>query len=184
MQYERFEGRWFLKSNWHLVKAGQSDQSKGVPVPLQEEPPAPEDCVIDLPPPNSLFGGKVVDAVSAAGAAVSGTTGSAAAAGVESSRPARAAVLYNLLRSRKSRRKYSADPLALEELSYLLWAVEGVKENRGRFSFRTTPSGARATRSTSMYLPTKYNGSMWACTATSPSSTSSCSSGRAMTRRR
>ncbi|MEN6499543.1 MAG: SagB/ThcOx family dehydrogenase [Rectinema sp.] len=141
MQYERFEGRWFLKSNWHLVKAGQSDQSKGVPVPPQEEPPAPEDCVIDLPPPDSLFGGKAVDAVSAAGAALSGASGFADAPGIEFSGPARAAVLYDLLRSRKSRRKYSADPLALGELSYLLWAVEGVRENRGRFSFRTTPSG-------------------------------------------
>ncbi|HQB06905.1 MAG TPA: hypothetical protein PK712_03545, partial [Rectinema sp.] len=55
MQYERFEGSWFLKSNWHLVKTGQSDQSKGVPVPPQEEPPAPEDCVIDLPPPDSIL---------------------------------------------------------------------------------------------------------------------------------
>ena len=55
MQYERFEGSWFLKSNWHLVKTGQSDQSKGVPVPPQEEPPAPEDCVINLPPPDSIL---------------------------------------------------------------------------------------------------------------------------------
>lgn len=141
MQYERFEGRWFLKSNWHLVKSGQTDQLKGVPVPLQEEPPAPEDCVIDLPPPDSLFGGKAADAVSAADADLSGASAPAAAPGSESPELGRAALLYSLLHNRKSRRKYSADPLALGELSYLLWAIEGVKENRGKFSFRTTPSG-------------------------------------------
>jgi SagB-type dehydrogenase family enzyme len=135
MQYERFEGRWFLKSNWHLVKSGQTDQLKGVPVPLQEEPPAPEDCVIDLPPPDSLFGGKAADAD------FSGASAPAAAPGSESPELGRAALLYSLLHNRKSRRKYSADPLALGELSYLLWTIEGVKENRGKFSFRTTPSG-------------------------------------------
>jgi SagB-type dehydrogenase family enzyme len=148
MQYERFEGRWFLKSNWHLVKSGQSDQSKGVPVPLQEEPPAPEDCIIDLPSPDSLFKGEVADAVSRASENEEGPPSSEgpgvpspAETGTKSSGLARAAVLYGLLHSRKSRRKYSADPLALGELSYLLWAIEGVKENRGKFSFRTTPSG-------------------------------------------
>jgi len=125
MQYERFEGRWFLKSNWHLVKSGQTDQSKGVPVPLQEEPPAPEDCIIDLPPPDSLFGGKAADA------ALSGASAPAAAPGSESPELGRAAQLYSLLHNRKSRRKYSDDPLARGELSYLLWAIEGVKENRG-----------------------------------------------------
>ncbi|MGB9685511.1 MAG: SagB/ThcOx family dehydrogenase [Rectinema subterraneum] len=122
MQYERFEGRWFLKSNWHLVKSGQSDQMKGVPVPLQEEPPAPEDCVISLPPPDALLahdGG-------AAGFVASNALSTA---------------LYRMLEGRKSRRKYTEEPLSLEELSYLLWAIEGVKENKGKFSFRTTPSG-------------------------------------------
>jgi len=117
MQYERFEGRWFLKSNWHLVKSGQSDQSRGVPPPPQEEPPAPEDCVIALPAPAALPGAEGVPSGSLPGA------------------------LYYLLANRKSRRKFTEDSLSLEELSFLLWAVEGVKENRGKFSFRTTPSG-------------------------------------------
>ncbi len=147
VEYERFEGRWFLKSNWHLVKSGQSDQSKGVPAPPQEEPPAPEDCVIDLPPPNSLFGKDVGEvradrgAASSTGADSFGTRGTSVALGSESSALGRAAVLYDLLRSRKSRRTYSDAPLVVEELSYLLWAIEGVRENRGKFSFRTTPSG-------------------------------------------
>ena len=139
MQYERFEGSWFLKSNWHLVKTGQSDQSKGVPVPPQEEPPAPEDCVINLPPPDSILR-----------AFEESREQKRAAASFEDTRtsekpfwgvPERAAVLYHLLNNRRSRRKYTMEPLTIEELSYLLWAIEGVKENRGKFSFRTTPSG-------------------------------------------
>lgn len=133
MQYERHEDRWFLKSNWHLVKGGQSDQSRGVPVPLQEDPPAPEDCVINLPAPDAMF--RVEDAGQTA---LGETRSGEVAVGAES---ARAAVLYGLLRGRKSRRQYSAVPVSQEELSYLLWAIEGVKENRGKFSFRTTPSG-------------------------------------------
>ncbi len=130
MQYEPIEGRWFLKSNWHLVKSGLTDQSKGVPAPLQEEPPAPEDCVIPLPKPDTL---------SAAREETSEASGATAA--TVSARSADAAMLYRLLSTRKSRRKYTQDPLSLEELSFLLWTIEGVKENRGKFSFRTAPSG-------------------------------------------
>jgi len=130
MQYEPIEGRWFLKSNWHLVKSGLTDQSKGVPAPLQEEPPAPEDCVIPLPKPDAL------PAMRALSSEPSGATAAAASPQV-----ADAATLYRLLSARKSRRKYTMDPLSLEELSFLLWTIEGVKENRGKFSFRTAPSG-------------------------------------------
>ena len=123
MQYEPIEGRRFLKSNWHLVKSGLTDQSKGMPVPLQEEPPAPEDCVISLPRPDALF---------SAGSAGSGDSAASRAD---------AATIFRLLSTRKSRRKYTPEPLSLEDLSFLLWTIEGVKENRGKFSFRTTPSG-------------------------------------------
>ncbi len=130
MQYEPIEGRWFLKSNWHLVKSGLTDQSKGVPAPLQEEPPAPEDCVITLPKPDTLL------------AAREGSSEAPIATDDESLKSgADAATLYRLLSTRKSRRKYTEEPLSLEELSYLLWTIEGVKENRGKFSFRTAPSG-------------------------------------------
>ena len=137
MQYERFEGRWFLKSNWHLVKSGQSDQMKGVPVPLQEEPPAPEDCVISLPPSDALFAHDGGAPGSSASASESVSTGSSEL----NASNALSTALYRMLVGRKSRRKYSKEPLGLEELSYLLWAIEGVKENKGKFSFRTTPSG-------------------------------------------
>ncbi|MFW9848605.1 MAG: SagB/ThcOx family dehydrogenase [Candidatus Thorarchaeota archaeon] len=48
---------------------------------------------------------------------------------------------------RKSRRKYTKDPLNLEELSFLLWSTQGVKEvlKSGRGVKRTVPSaGAKS----------------------------------------
>jgi SagB-type dehydrogenase family enzyme len=47
--------------------------------------------------------------------------------------------------SRKSRRTFRRDPLALEELSFLLWATQGIKQPIDRFTaLRTVPSaGAR-----------------------------------------
>jgi SagB-type dehydrogenase family enzyme len=109
---ERFlQGRHFLKSNWHLVKEIQSDQSKGLPAPLQEIPPEEEDSVVPL---------SQIQETSEAG-------------------PAR--MLYGLLKTRQSRRNFEDGSLDLSTLSFLLWSCEGVRENRGKFSFRTTPSG-------------------------------------------
>lgn len=51
------------------------------------------------------------------------------------------APLLDLLRSRKSRRKYAAQPFTLEEFSFLCWAAAGIREHRAKFSFRTAPSG-------------------------------------------
>jgi SagB-type dehydrogenase family enzyme len=116
---ERYlQGRHFLKSNWHLVKEIQSDQSRGLPMPPQELPPEEDDSVVALPPVDDVYLGKP-------------------AAGGASAAP----VLHSLLKSRKSRRAFLAEPLSLQELSYLLWSCEGVRENKGKFSFRTTPSG-------------------------------------------
>lgn len=109
---ERFlQGRHFLKSNWHLVKETQSDQSKGLPPPLQELPPGADDSIVVLPPPSS------------------GYSGTASAA------------LHDLLAARKSRRMFDDSPIYLPTLAYLLWSCEGVRENKGKYSFRTTPSG-------------------------------------------
>jgi SagB-type dehydrogenase family enzyme len=44
------------------------------------------------------------------------------------------------LKNRKSVREFSDQPLALEELSYLLWASTGIRESRGGHDFRTAPS--------------------------------------------
>ena len=53
---ERYlQGRHFLKSNWHLVKEIQSDQSRGLPMPPQELPPEEDDSVVALPPVVDVF---------------------------------------------------------------------------------------------------------------------------------
>jgi SagB-type dehydrogenase family enzyme len=109
MQKELGEGRHFLKANWERFGEFKSDQAKGMPVPLQEDP-APE-------------GSSVVPLVPAEKFSVGG-------------KPLREA-----MRERKSRRKFSADFLNLEELSFLAWSAEGVKEYKPKSSFRTVPSG-------------------------------------------
>lgn len=54
--------------------------------------------------------------------------------------------IFSCIESRKSRRKYSPEPLSLAELSYLLWATQGVRKtfNHKTHALRTVPSaGAR-----------------------------------------
>jgi len=53
--------------------------------------------------------------------------------------------LRQAIETRKSLRQYADTPLSLEELSYLLWCTQGVKEIApGKATFRTIPSaGAR-----------------------------------------
>jgi len=51
--------------------------------------------------------------------------------------------LARAIGSRKSRRSFKDEKLSLEELSFLLWATQGIRES-GRHYFRTVPSaGAR-----------------------------------------
>lgn len=45
------------------------------------------------------------------------------------------------IRGRASHRKFAEAPLALAELSYLLWATQGVRKHTEKASFRTVPSG-------------------------------------------
>jgi len=55
--------------------------------------------------------------------------------------------------SRKSRRVYAEQPLSKPELSLLLYATQGVKDRREKFSFRTVPSaGARHPFETYVYI--------------------------------
>lgn len=51
--------------------------------------------------------------------------------------------LIEAINRRKSRRRYTAAALTLEELSFLLWAVQGVQEiaKKGDATRRTVPSG-------------------------------------------
>ncbi len=54
--------------------------------------------------------------------------------------------LVEVLRRRRSRRKYTQDPLTLEELSFLLWSTQGIDKviQNGKATLRPAPSaGAR-----------------------------------------
>lgn len=54
--------------------------------------------------------------------------------------------IIDILKSRKSRRVFSNNPLSFEELSFLLWSIQGVKKivKNGYATLRTVPSaGAR-----------------------------------------
>jgi SagB-type dehydrogenase family enzyme len=48
--------------------------------------------------------------------------------------------LFDCIKDRKSRRKFTDRPLTLAELSYLLWATQGVREVIAGRAFRTVPS--------------------------------------------
>jgi len=48
--------------------------------------------------------------------------------------------LDNLLSTRRSVRRFSEDPVSLEDLSYLLWASDGISKRAGAHEFRTAPS--------------------------------------------
>ncbi len=61
------------------------------------------------------------------------------------------------IRDRESHRKFTEEPLTLTELSYLLWATQGVRKvmHQGKISFRTVPSaGSRHPFET--YLAVNY----------------------------
>lgn len=54
--------------------------------------------------------------------------------------------VFDAIKGRKSHRRYTEDPLSLEELSFLLWATQGLRDagGDGSVSRRTVPSaGAR-----------------------------------------
>lgn len=64
--------------------------------------------------------------------------------------------LYHVMTERKSSRLYEPDPLSLEQLSYLLWMTQGVKEitgNAHRVTLRNVPSaGARHALETYVFV--------------------------------
>ncbi|TYB30976.1 MAG: SagB/ThcOx family dehydrogenase [Candidatus Mcinerneyibacterium aminivorans] len=49
--------------------------------------------------------------------------------------------IYNCITERESRRKYSDESLSLKELSYLLYATQGVRERNDNYHKKTVPSG-------------------------------------------
>ena len=53
--------------------------------------------------------------------------------------------LVDLMKRRRSRRKFTIEPLSFEELSFLLWATQGIQQKKRVFgamgTLRTVPSG-------------------------------------------
>jgi SagB-type dehydrogenase family enzyme len=49
--------------------------------------------------------------------------------------------LIDAVTGRRSRRKYAEQPLSMEDISFLLWVTQGVREHGEIRSFRTVPSG-------------------------------------------
>ncbi len=55
--------------------------------------------------------------------------------------PIKGLALKDSIAARQSRRKFSDESVTLSELSYLLWATQGVRKSNEKVSFRTVPSG-------------------------------------------
>jgi SagB-type dehydrogenase family enzyme len=91
------------------------DQYQGVPMPPFQKPTPESALLVDLVAPDELGS----DALCA------GQT-----------------TLIAAINARKSHRKFTAEPLNLPELSWLLWATQGIKGYRkdGTATFRTVPS--------------------------------------------
>lgn len=64
--------------------------------------------------------------------------------------------IVELIKERESRRSYSEKPLSLKELSFLLWAVQGVRRLAGKMkqvTFRSVPSaGSRHAMETYLFV--------------------------------
>ncbi|MFW5712074.1 MAG: SagB/ThcOx family dehydrogenase [bacterium] len=104
-------GRWILKSNWIELNSFETDRKQNAPRPPMQTTPS-ADSLINLPEIDS----------------VRGSVGSDVTLN---------AAVYN----RKSRRKFSDEALSLTELTYLLWATQGVRKKTDKMTLRTVPSG-------------------------------------------
>lgn len=104
--------RYFLKNGIRTtVDFSQTDQSRGIPAPPIEKPFDDDAVRINLTP------------YDAAWAAV------------------RDIPLIAAFRNRKSHRMFRNEPLTIEELSFLLWATQGIRHRiNANHAFRTVPS--------------------------------------------
>ena len=116
--------RYFLKEAIRQeIDFTATDENRKVPPPPLEKPFPADAPRHDLPPVGEW------------------TAGSLQLAG-------RAVTLATALGHRESRRDFSDEPLALDELSFLLWATQGVRKRVAPDAvFRTAPSaGDRTSR--------------------------------------
>jgi SagB-type dehydrogenase family enzyme len=103
--------RMFLKSNWDILEFGCSDQAKNLPVPPMEKAYTAEN-------------GTVIKLMMPEEWKNIGNTS-----------------LKEAILNRCSRRKYKKDKLGFEELSFLVYATQGVRKKAEKRTFRTVPSG-------------------------------------------
>ncbi|MFH2113428.1 MAG: beta-eliminating lyase-related protein, partial [Spirochaetota bacterium] len=127
-------GRKMMKSNWTEMERYTSDQTKGIPMP-----------------PFVNLQSAIIDG------AVPQIAGDGETPTTNEEKPKRASLIAlpdplasglgsrnfaSCTAERKSRRKFSGEPLSLEELSFLLWASQGSRGFRkDHFIRRTVPSG-------------------------------------------
>lgn len=118
------ENRKFLKDSLRkTIDFRRSDQSRGVPVPPVQEPVAADSLRIELPGKESWEGLIVRNS------------------------------LVDAIGNRQSRRKFSSASLQLGELSFLLWATQGLRGPGTLSHFRTVPSaGARHSFETYLFI--------------------------------
>lgn len=120
--------RFFLKDTIRKeIDFSRCDQHRGLPPPPVQKPYAPHQKVIDLVAPRDLLAG----------------------AGSELALP-----LIQAINRRRSVRTYSDTPLTLRELSFLLWATQGLNGMPNpAVTIRTVPSaGARHALETYLYI--------------------------------
>ena len=108
-----------MKTNRHWLKSDRWDEWKRDDTDQRKELPVPP---VQIPPP---AGAELFDLVDPEKFEIGKTS------------------VIDAIRNRKSRRKFTESPLTLEELSFLLWATQGVRVvlQEGMFTRRTVPSG-------------------------------------------
>lgn len=119
------EQRNFLKTDFKMFKSIQTDAAKRLPQPSSEKPLEEGVRLISLP--------EVVEREAVEGIlSVSG--------------------IYDCIKNRRSLRQYKEEALSLKELSYLLWATQGMNgKNSAGKNLRTVPS-AGMTHTLETYL--------------------------------
>ncbi len=117
--------REFLKDRVRLrIDFRRTPQNRRLPPPPPEKPAPPDAALVDLPPFESWR-----DRI--------GTI-----------------ALVDAIARRESRRRFAPEPLSLDELAFLLWATQGVRETVGDVAtLRTVPSaGARHSFETYLFV--------------------------------
>ena len=119
------EYRYFLKDTIRKsIDFRTTDQNKGVPVPPVEKPYESNADRIQLPFPDQW------------------------------TQDLEKKDLIAAISNRRSRRRFTSKRLSMDELAFLLWATQGIRQpESGNFAYRTVPSaGARHSFETYLFV--------------------------------